>query len=105
MSLNSTAITIQLQVDMMKENAKSQGESVSPGSSGSSGRRTIVPSMRPSTSRKTEGVSRPCTVCGSNSWDTDEVRGETSCSECGYVAEENMMDLEEQNHFNKISID
>ena len=25
MSLNSTAITIQLQVDMMKENAKSQG--------------------------------------------------------------------------------
>jgi len=50
MSLNSTAITIQLQVDMMKENAKSQGESVSPGSSGSSGRRTIVPSMRPSTS-------------------------------------------------------
>ena len=59
MGLNSTAITIQLQVDMMKENAKSQGESVSPGSSGSSGRRAIVPSMRPSTSRKTEGVSGP----------------------------------------------
>ena len=26
-------------------------------------------------------------------WDTDEIRGETSCSVCGYVAEENMIDL------------
>ena len=80
-------------VDKMSEKAESRGKSATLSSSGSGGRRAIVPSMRPSTSRKTEGVSRPCTVCGSNSWDTDEVRGETSCSECGYVAEENMMDL------------
>ena len=93
MGLNSKAVTIQLQVDKMNEKSKSRGESATPSSSGSGGRRAIVPSMRPSTSRKTEGVSRPCTVCGANSWDTDEVRGETSCSECGYVAEENMMDL------------
>ena len=93
MGLNSSTMTIQLQVDKMKEIAESRGESKSSSSSRTSGRRAIVPSMRPSTSRKTEGVSRPCTVCGSNSWDTDEVRGETSCSECGYVAEENMMDL------------
>ena len=56
-------------------------------------RRGINPSMRPSESRKTQSIFRPCTICGSNSWDTDEVRGETSCSQCGFVAEENMMDL------------
>ena len=93
MGLNSKASTIQLMVDKMSGKAESRGESATLSSSGSGGRRAIVPSMRPSTSRKTEGVSRPCKVCGSNSWDTDEVRGETSCSECGYVAEENMMDL------------
>ena len=43
MGLNSSAMTIQLQVDMMKENAKSRGESVSPSSSGSSGGVPLCP--------------------------------------------------------------
>lgn len=37
-------------------------------------------------------MAGPCKVCGANSWDTDDIRGETSCSECGYVATENMID-------------
>ncbi len=86
-------MTIQLLVDKMKETVQRRGKSVTSKSGRVSRGGGIVPSMRPSTSRKTESVSRPCSVCGSNSWDTDEIRGETSCSECGYVAEENMIDL------------
>ena len=63
------------------------------------GRRgAIAPSMRPSESRKTESVFRPCSICGSSSWDTDEIRGETSCSVCGYVAEENTASPTESQH-------
>ena len=47
---------------------------------------------RPSKSRSTESVSGSCEVCGASSWDSDEVRGETICSECGFVASENMID-------------
>ena len=47
---------------------------------------------RPSVSRSTESVSGKCEVCGGYSWDSDEIRGETICSDCGYVASENMID-------------
>jgi len=47
---------------------------------------------RPSRSRSTESVSGKCEVCGGSSWDSDEIRGETICSDCGYVASENMID-------------
>ena len=47
---------------------------------------------RPSRTRSTESVRGSCRICGSSSWDADEIRGETVCSDCGYVAEENMID-------------
>ena len=81
--LNMAALTIQLLVHMIEEKT---GEPRNPDSVErvkSGRRRAISPSMRPSESRKTESVFRPCSVCGSSSWDTDEIRGETSCSECG----------------------
>lgn len=49
-------------------------------------------STRPSQSRNTEAVSGSCKVCGSDEWDTDISRGETTCATCGYVAAENMVD-------------
>ncbi len=57
---------------------------------------------RPSRSRRTETVSGACDVCGGTSWDSDNIRGETVCSECGYVAAENMIDpgAEWVNHSN-----
>ncbi len=57
---------------------------------------------RPSRSRRTEAVSGACVVCGGTSWDSDNIRGETVCSECGYVAAENMIDpgAEWVNHSN-----
>ncbi len=50
----------------------------------------IAPS-RPSR-RSTDGQSEPCPNCGLSEWDLDAVRGETSCAECGFVAEMNMID-------------
>jgi len=47
---------------------------------------------RPSRVRNTEAMSGSCEVCGGNSWDADDIRGETICSDCGYVAAENMID-------------
>ena len=47
---------------------------------------------RPSRSRSTESVSGRCEVCGGSSWDSDVIRGETICSDCGYVASEKMID-------------
>ena len=47
---------------------------------------------RPSKSRSTEAMSGSCEVCGGTSWDSDNIRGETVCSDCGYVAAENMID-------------
>ncbi len=53
----------------------------------------FIPSPRPSQSqRRTDGQSEPCQLCGSNEWDTDLSRGETVCSTCGFVAEQNMID-------------
>ncbi|SVB40929.1 uncharacterized protein METZ01_LOCUS193783, partial [marine metagenome] len=33
-----------------------------------------------------------CKICGGNSWDANDIRGETTCADCGYVAAENMLD-------------
>ena len=62
----------------------------------------IKPASRPSRRRNTESISGSCKICGSNSWDSDEIRGETTCSDCGYVASENMIDpgAEWVNHSN-----
>ena len=67
---------------------------------GRNGRLTTGP--RPSRARRVEAVEGSCEVCGSTSWDSDDVRGETVCSECGYVASENMIDpgAEWVNHSN-----
>ena len=48
--------------------------------------------VRPSKSRSTEAMTGTCLVCGGTSWDADNVRGETICSDCGYVASEKMID-------------
>ena len=64
--------------------------------------RSITTSSRPSRTRNTESMSGSCEVCGGTSWDSDNVRGETVCSDCGYVAAENMIDpgAEWVNHSN-----
>ena len=64
--------------------------------------RSISTSSRPSRTRNTESMSGSCEVCGGTSWDSDNVRGETVCSDCGYVAAENMIDpgAEWVNHSN-----
>ena len=59
----------------------------------SNSRKKELPSRkRPSRTRGTEAVTGKCKICDSNTWDTDSVRGETICAECGYVAAENMID-------------
>ena len=65
-------------------------------------KRRIATSSRPSRARNTESMSGSCEVCGGTSWDSDNVRGETICSDCGYVAAENMIDpgAEWVNHSN-----
>ena len=62
----------------------------------------LTTGSRPSMARRVEAVEGSCEVCGSTSWDSDDVRGETVCSECGYVASENMIDpgAEWVNHSN-----
>jgi len=62
----------------------------------------ISTGSRPSRSRSTEAMSGSCEVCGGTSWDSDNIRGETVCSDCGYVASENMIDpgAEWVNHSN-----
>lgn len=52
----------------------------------------ISSSSRPSRSRSAEGMSGSCEICGGTSWDADNIRGETVCSDCGYVAVQNMID-------------
>ena len=64
--------------------------------------RGISTSARPSRARSTESMSGSCEICGGTSWDADNIRGETVCSDCGYVAAENMIDpgAEWVNHSN-----
>ena len=63
---------------------------------------TEVSGTRPSRSRSTETMAGTCKVCGGSSWDSDNIRGETICADCGYVAAENMIDpgAEWVNHSN-----
>ena len=94
-------MTIQLEVDMMSKDAKSEVKTRTRVGEGS--RKAVIKSpSRPSRRRNTEAISGSCDICGSNSWDSDEIRGETTCSDCGYVASENMIDpgAEWVNHSN-----
>ena len=84
-------LTIQLEVDMMKRSTAKKFEATTK-STGGRVKRGISTSSRPSRIRSTEAVTGSCDVCGGTSWDADNVRGETVCSDCGYVASENMMD-------------
>jgi transcription initiation factor TFIIB len=95
------ATTIQLEVDMMKRSAARESE-VENKKKSDMKRRVISTRKRPSRSRSTESMSGSCEVCGESSWDADNVRGETVCSDCGYVVSENMIDpgAEWVNHSN-----
>ena len=52
----------------------------------------VITGKRPSKSRSTEAMAGSCKICKGTSWDTDNIRGETICADCGYVASENMID-------------
>ena len=93
--------TIQPEVDMMERGTSGKSKVAKKGRRG--GRNgTLTTGPRPSRARRVEAVEGSCEVCGSTSWDSDDVRGETVCSECGYVASENMIDpgAEWVNHSN-----
>jgi len=94
-------MTIQLKVDMMKSNTARKYEADSK-STKSRQSRGFSTSARPSRARSTESMTGSCEVCGGASWDADNIRGETVCSDCGYVASENMIDpgAEWVNHSN-----
>jgi len=77
---------------MMKRGKQQQKSPVNKNDNGDNRKKTIVPNKRPSRARGTDAVTGKCRICDSNSWDTDSVRGETMCAECGYVAAENMID-------------
>ena len=94
-------MTIQLEVDMMKRSTERKYKATNEGESKKKGRR-ISTSARPSRTRSTESMAGSCEICGGTSWDADNIRGETVCSDCGYVAAENMIDpgAEWVNHSN-----
>ena len=77
----------------MNRDRHEQEISVNQNSKEGSRNKSITPNKRPSRARGTEAVTGKCKICGSNSWDTDAVRGETICAECGYVAAENMIEI------------
>ena len=100
-SLYTSVQTIQLEVDMMDRSTSGKSKVAKKGQRrGRNG--TMTTGSRPSRARRVEAVEGSCEVCGSTSWDSDDVRGETVCSECGYVASENMIDpgAEWVNHSN-----
>ena len=86
---------------MMKVDAERKNE-VGNKSRRNKNRNGISTGRRPSRTRSTEGMTGSCDICGGSSWDADNVRGETVCSDCGYVASENMIDpgAEWVNHSN-----
>jgi len=86
---------------MMKVDAERKNE-VGNKSRRNKNRNGISTGRRPSRDRSTEGMTGSCDICGGYSWDDDNVRGETVCSDCGYVASENMIDpgAEWVNHSN-----
>ena len=85
------AMIIQLEVDMMKSGTAVKSN-ISIKSTSSNQRTVISTNARPSRARSTENMAGSCEVCGETSWDTDNIRGETICSNCGFVASENMID-------------
>ena len=95
------AMIIQLEVDMMKSGTAVKSN-ISIKSTSSNQRTVISTNARPSRARSTENMAGSCEVCGETSWDADNIRGETICSNCGYVASENMIDpgAEWVNHSN-----
>ena len=95
------AMIIQLEVDMMKSGTAVKSN-ISIKSTSSNQRTVISTNARPSRARSTENMAGSCEVCGETSWDTDNIRGETICSNCGFVASENMIDpgAEWVNHSN-----
>ena len=72
--------TIQLEVDMMGKSASGKSKvskrDLKRGRNG-----TLAAGPRPSRARRVEAVEGSCEVCGSTSWDSDDIRGETVCSE------------------------
>ena len=76
----------------MSSREYSQDVEIDLGRKNNSRKKEVITSKRPSRVRGTEAITGKCKICGSNSWDTDTVRGETICSECGFVAAENMID-------------
>ena len=90
--LNNNDTTIQLQVEKMERDTARQAGKAKTNSDQRNRSSQFSPAMRPSRGRASDSVTGSCKVCGASSWDTDDVRGETTCSECGYVAAENMID-------------
>ena len=76
----------------MSSKRQIQSKSTNLDGKSNSRKKELPSSKRPSRTRGTEAVTGKCKICGSKSWDTDSVRGETICAECGYVAAENMID-------------
>ena len=76
----------------MSSKRQIQSKSTNLDGKSNSRKKELTSTKRPSRTRGTEAVTGKCKICGSNSWDTDSVRGETICAECGYVAAENMID-------------
>merc|ERR1712159_965997 len=89
------------EVDMMKGDTARKYEATNESGTRKKGR-SIATSVRPSRTRSTESMAGSCEICGGTSWDADNIRGETVCSDCGYVAAENMIDpgAEWVNHSN-----
>ena len=94
-------LTIQLEVDMMKRSTAGRSKVAKKGHKRLRNGK-LATGSRPSRARRVEAVEGSCEVCGSIAWDSDNIRGETVCSECGYVASENMIDpgAEWVNHSN-----
>ena len=66
-------MTIQLEVDMMSKDAKSVAKTRA-GIGKGTRKVGVKPAIRPSRRRNTESISGSCEICGSNSWDSDEIR-------------------------------
>ena len=90
--LNSARPTIQLLVNMKEQRTKSRTGKETSTLKNTKRKKPFVAGVRPSQARNTEAVSGSCEVCGSDEWDTDVKRGETSCAVCGFVAAQNMID-------------
>jgi transcription initiation factor TFIIB len=84
--------TIQPQVEKMSRDTAQRNDTPKSTPKSTKKRKPLSVPKRPSKARGTDAKSGACEICGSNSWDTDSVRGETLCADCGYVAAENMID-------------